>query len=414
MSGDANDCYLCGAKNDAGASFCGRCNGQLLQLGEAPADPEPEVVDDEPIELHPETSKRMDAKSRLGQLRRKSTLDDSRLSDALGLAGVDDADLDAATEPAPTTAIPKATLSTEIPMLGTHAAVSTTRSLRPEAPSRRVWVLLGLLFLATAALGYTTLNQQPEALAFNDEESTFTTTTTTTTIATTTTEAPLTIPEVDRLYGNAFVHVELIQCAAPVAEGAGPTLEATALSSGVNIDLTTTIIDASPLPGADLARLITRTNTRLALVRTQPSGVTTAITLPDIDADETLQLNEEPTGGTAFTVHFDSESDTVITEAGTNAASPFIAVNDQNQVLHVQIAGQRLGHQDLLDVQTTVDVDNDAAASGDNICTAMNVLSFPDDVVQADLATTPQDTGLEDTDVEDSEIVEPEPTEEVE
>ena len=142
MSGDANDCYLCGAKNDAGASFCGRCNGQLLQLGEAPADPEPEVVDDEPIELQPKTSKRMDSKSRLGQLRRKSTLDDSRLSDALGLAGVDDADLDAATEPAPTTAIPKATPSTEIPMLGTHAAVSTTQSLRPEAPSRRVWVCL--------------------------------------------------------------------------------------------------------------------------------------------------------------------------------------------------------------------------------------------------------------------------------
>lgn len=403
MSGDSNDCYLCGAKNELGASFCSRCNGQLLQLGEEPDTSEPELVD-EPIEMEPDTPKRTDARSRLGQLRRKSTLDDTRLSDALGLDTINDSDLDAATEPTPANAIPKASPSTKIPMLGTRPAFSTSRSLRQEAPSRRVWVLLGLLVLATAWLGYSTLRSQPEALAFSDEGSTFTTTTTTTTIAPTTTEAPLTVPEVDNRYGDAFVHVELIQCSAPGADGAAPTVETMVFSSGVNIDQTTAAIDISPLPQANLARLITRTNTRFALVRTQTTAGAVAISIPDIDLDETLQLGDEAVGPAKFTVHFDAGSDTVTTEAGTTTESPFIAVNEQNEVLHLEIAGQQFDRQDLIDAQTTVEVDNDAEASAENICTLLNVLSFTDGAVQTAPAETTEDADTADTN----------PTEEVE
>ena len=77
-----HQCYLCGAQNDPSASFCSRCNGQLLSLGNEPepeAAPEPEVPE-------VEEKKGPDNFSRLRQLRRKSTLDDSRLSDALGLS----------------------------------------------------------------------------------------------------------------------------------------------------------------------------------------------------------------------------------------------------------------------------------------------------------------------------------------
>ena len=105
-----HECYLCGAKNDPAASFCSRCSGQLLKLGSDP-EPQPEVVA-EP-ELPVVEKKKSEKTSRLSQLRRKSTLDDSRLSDALGLGG------EAPTPGIPeaqVTAVPKAKTATDIPI----------------------------------------------------------------------------------------------------------------------------------------------------------------------------------------------------------------------------------------------------------------------------------------------------------
>jgi len=139
MPDHSSDCYLCGAQNSANASFCVRCNGQLLRLPTVDAEPEapgPSESDEESeVAKAAEPSAGSDQFRRLRQLRRKSTLDDSRLSDALGLNDSESPDM--VLPPTTVNAVPKASQAKDIPIIGTIAGAVPQKTLRSE-PSRRV------------------------------------------------------------------------------------------------------------------------------------------------------------------------------------------------------------------------------------------------------------------------------------
>lgn len=360
-----HECYLCGAKNDPAASFCSRCSGQLLKLGSDP-EPQPEVVA-EP-ELPVVEKKKSEKTSRLSQLRRKSTLDDSRLSDALGLGG------EAPTPGIPeaqVTAVPKAKTATDIPIIGTMPGSS--RGLRKEDPSRRVFVLLGLLVLAVGWLAWTTFGSasapEPDNLAFEE------TTTTTLLPTTTTTEAPIrewSQGDVDALFGDTMVIVQLIACV-----GEEPT---TVQTSGINIDTNTTLIDTAPLPSARSARIFTPLGaSREAIITTKSNGATVAVS-PRRGSDS-LRLGGEPVGENRFLLEFDQATneltiDTVTSGEQLSGNGTQLLVSNQGEAVEARIAGRTFDHEQLADsVDTLVSVEG-AEVSPDDPCTWPSGLAF--------------------------------------
>ena len=128
MAGSTSDCYLCGATNDADASYCVRCNGQLLKLPAFDLDDEDpsaaEASNSDPIAEapDPEEQQARTRSSRLSQLRRKSSLDHQRLSDALGLGGQEEQD-------APVTTDMPETKVTAVPVSYTHLTLPTNREV---------------------------------------------------------------------------------------------------------------------------------------------------------------------------------------------------------------------------------------------------------------------------------------------
>jgi len=255
--------------------------------------------------------------------------------------------------------------------------------------------LLGLLVLATAWLGYITLNSStPDSLAFNVES---VTSTTAPPAPTTTTEAPIrqwSAGEVDGRYRDAFVHVELSSCSAPGPDGAPATVTNMALSVGINIDQATTVIDTTPLPGARLAQIVSQTgSSRIAILDPQPSGVTVGHS-PTLTRND-LQLASDPAGDTTFFTSFESEQNRVSTSTSPIDELAVIAVTNQGDVSYVEIGGRRLEVHDLGELTLQQSDDSDASDSeeetptdavrvnteietaADNICSWVNALELP-------------------------------------
>jgi len=236
-----------------------------------------------------------------------------------------------------------------------------------------------LLLIATAWLGYNTLRTQtPENLAFAPAEETAPTSSTTTT----TTEAPVrewNAGEAEGRYSSSFVHIELIDCTALDPDGA-PT---TTGSAGINIDETTTLIDSSPLPGANLARVISRTgSTRIALLEAQSSGssvgYTAVFTRNSLDIETIEEDQAVPLAGeTRFFVQFESDRNAISTSSEPVAALPYIAVTNQGEVSQVQIDGRSFERDTLLSLTGTATVNSDAEAPGADVCAWTNVLNLP-------------------------------------
>ncbi len=360
-----HECYLCGAQNDPSASFCSRCNGQLLSLGN---EPEPvEAVAPEPEVPEVKEKKGNDKSSRLRQLRRKSTLDDSRLSDALGIQSDDVGD---GFPESKVSAVPKAKTASDIPIIGTLPGASS-RELREDAPGRRVFVLLGLLMLATAWLGWTTLassSPQPQEQASE-------TTTSTTFPTTTTTEAPIrewNQSEVDSQFGDAMVIVQLISCV-----GEEPTIVET---SGINIDSNTTLIDSSPLPSARSARIFTPLGSnRPAVIATRSTGATIAVS--PVRGNDHLRLGDQPAGDTRFALDFDPAVNQVSIQnvaPSSQLAGPGtqLLVTNQGEAVEARIANRTFDFDDLVgSVDTVVGVEG-TEASPNNPCTWPGALAF--------------------------------------
>lgn len=387
MTDNGHECYLCGAQNEPTASFCSRCNGQLLSLGNEPApaaaapEPEPEISE-------VAATKGDEKTGRFSQLRRKSTLDDSRLSDALGLNN------DSVAEATNTqvTAVPKAKGASDIPLIGTRPGLSTSRSLRDEDPGRRVLVLLGALLLATAWLGWTTLRSngpvQPSVASA-------TPTTTTTTSSTTPTTAPViewNESEAQGQFGDTLVLVQLISC---VGEGV------TAETSGINIDEHTTLIDTAPLPTARSARIFTRTGaSRVAVITTKSTGATVAVS-PTRTTDH-ADISTNPIGEPRFQLEFDQAENRVsITRISSDADfsgdQAQLLVNSQGDASAAGVGGRTFTQEQLADSLDTVTPIEGADGSADDPCTWPAALAF----ASGNTSTTP--TSIEETSGEGSD-----------
>ena len=366
MTDQGHECYLCGNKNDPGASFCARCNGQLLSLG---SEPEPSAPEPEPVpEVVEESQPKEEKTGRLRQLRRKSTLDDSRLSDALGLSqDGEDSLADIATPQV--TAVPKAKSATDIPLLGTRSRVGP--ALRDEDPGRRVLVLLGLLVLATAWLGWTTLSGREPA---GPTVASATPTSTTTTTTPTTSEAPLiewNESEAEGQFGDSLVLVQLISCA-----GEGTTAEA----AGVNINEHTTLIDTSPLPSARSARIFSRSGTsRVAVITTKSTGATVAVSPTRVTSHADIET--DPIGEPRFQLQLEAAANRVsitrvnsISELGGDAVQ--LLVNGQGDASAARVGGRTFTQEQLADSVDTVIPVEGAEGSADDPCTWPAALAF--------------------------------------
>ena len=289
------DCYLCGAQNDATADHCARCNGQLLRI---PSDTVDDTVDDATsADLVDEAAAEAPAEAEVERKRnrrklRKGTVQEQRLSDALGLPPeLIDAEEDPEDPLIETvvTSIPRATPSADIPLLGTRAGAIPQAALKDSEFGRNTYILLFLLVLATGWLGYSTLtgsSSQPDSIAFTG-------TTTTSSTSTTTTEAPRNVlPEetILSLFRDAFVRVEIYECVSEVVNELErePILE----TAGISIDTNNVMVGSTTNIGSGVAFIRPRLSGtgRVALLTRTPDG-TIATSLRG--TSNHLRLNED-------------------------------------------------------------------------------------------------------------------------
>lgn len=361
------DCYLCGASNPPDADFCTRCDGQLLKIGlDAEFHDEPEL-DELPGEVDGAPEDEADAPGtpkKLRQLRLKS-VEDSRLSDALGLgAGEADGEWD---DDAPI-AFPKAGPAAGIPMIGTRQPPPTAEAM-VERSSRPVYVLLGMLFAVVAWMAYNALfirdDSLPESLALTN-----------TTLApqtTSTTEAPprpWSSAEVGGKFGPTFVRVTLIDCPIEQADAPIPTqpLEEWTVF-GVTVNEHSVLVAGSDLRTADVATIRSRFgNTALARISLPKNGVGVATT--DRSLNRTLSLVEEPIGNDVYFVSYDDEFATTTVTTERSDVPIEITVTDQGEATAVRLE-QGIAELDLLHeistYRTTIE-ENPAPRRGGTIC----------------------------------------------
>ena len=349
----SSDCYLCGARNEPDASYCERCNGQLLRI---PVEEEPEetisidsIVDDisEPPE---EKIEQPVAKPRTRV--RKGSLQDQRLSDALGLN-------ETATNIQPdlvdtvVTSIPRATPSADIPLLGTRAGMVSQSSLSETEFGKRTYVLLALLLIATAWLGYSTLTGKgstPDSIAFTG-------TTMPPSSTTTTTEKPERVwkaNEVEGRYSFSLVRLDLIRC--PLGEDDEPEIVET---TGVNLTTNNVIFNTAPMPGADLAIIKNRTGARrLAIIERSPDGLsiatTTTPTSRNLRIDSSLEAAES-----AFFVAYNPTTNVVTTTTERQALPVQIQVGTNGEALAVILDLQTIPVEQLHEINSRVETKPD-------------------------------------------------------
>ena len=329
----SSDCYLCGASNEPDASFCTRCNGQILRIPDEPDASEPPEVDtsiDVPAE-QPEPAPEPATKPRVR--RQKGSVQDQRLSDALGLAD-DVSSIDADLVDTVVTSIPRATPSAEIPMLGTRAGAIPQSSMGSSEFGPRTYALLGLLVLAVAWLGFVTLtgdkDSTPDSIAFTG-------TTVPPATSSTTTEKPERVwssSDVEARYSFAFVRVDLITCA--TEDVPQEMIEA----AGVNLNARSIVFDGSEMPNADYAIIKNRTGSRrLAIIERTNDGVFIATSRVSSSQNLEIDPSVEP-AESSFFVAYNPSNNTVTTtetlqnlpvqvEAGANGEPLAIHFDDQ-------------------------------------------------------------------------------------
>lgn len=398
MGDETNNCYLCGAPNEPDASHCVRCSGQLLRLPSPEPDPpsKPALAPGTDLGLDelrgeldeaPESKKSRPAQQR--RLRRKGSIEDDRLSDALGLHGDSDsseADITEAANPV----IPRAKPLSEMPILGSQP-VAPSKHKGNEEPGKRILVLLGLLFLATAWLGYTTLQTPPappESVALADADLS--------PDPPTNTEPPIrawTQTEIDSRYEDTFVYVELATCSRPDPTTGDSEILNSVESHGVAINDAIVVADLNPLPSATAAQVTTRLGQRrFAIVGASDNGERVVLS-PTPTRDQLL--GEAPDGASLFQLTFDPATNTVTTaellatsDLGDQAT---IVATDQGGVSLLGIGGREITFEELTALSGAVIVEGEAAAQGD-ICDWAQVMRSAAEVPitePADLDDTP-------------------------
>ena len=350
-----SDCYLCGARNEPEASYCVRCNGQLLSI---PAQEETDLefvsIDDIVDDIsEPETLAVAEA-PRQNRRPRKGSLQDQRLSDALGLQ--DDVEIesqDNALGLADTvvTSIPRATPSADIPLIGTRAGAVPQSAMQSKEFGRRTYILLALLLLATAWLGYGTVrggDDAPDSIAF-----TSTIVPPSTTSSTIKPDREWRLSEVDGRFAQTFVRIDLIRC--PLGEGSTAQVVE---SVGVAINTNNVIIDATPLPAADIAWVRSRTGSRrLALLERTVDGlyVATAMT----STSRNLGIEADSPGEPAFFVSYDPETNDVETSSSDNGGLVQILVSPNGDAHSVRIGGRTFSAAALGVIDTRIERDEE-------------------------------------------------------
>lgn len=372
MSESTFDCYLCGTSNDADADLCTNCGGQLLKLGtfddDIDDDEQGVAGENEVDELAhmadfedqpPPKPKAAATKASKNPIKNRlnrsihTSIEDKRLSDALGLTKeADDDGLDQLNTEV--TSIPRARAAENIPVLGTKTVSEGTRTqyVDDDEISTVAYVALAALILITAWFGYDTLfrgsgSAEPDNIAFVD--------TTTTLPPTTTTEAPdpgFTPDQVNFIFGSAIVRIVPYACNEGFGSSVGDPMPAIAINDR-------SVLLPSNLPdGTNIVQIVTRTgSTRIGVVSNEggvPVATSNVLTSRNIEIAET-------TNDADFYVGYDLESNTVTTAESSQQSDAEITVSSLGALNEVRIGSAVTSAEQLRDIDRMVEFDFELA-----------------------------------------------------
>ena len=422
MASDSFDCYLCGTTNPPEADHCTSCSGQLLRLpSEESHDDEPDEFDlvgdfedPEPPAEEPEEPKAK--KSRLSPMQRRlqsavhGSVEDQRLSDALGLSepadestSVEDDDGDNALDQLHTevTSIPQTKAAENIPVIGTQGQPGTKaiHYTDDDEVGPIAYVITAMLIVATVWFGYDTLfrdrSPSPDTIAFTD-------TTTTTITTTTTTEAPETtvpIDEVDFRYGPTIVRAVPFDCDVGREAMADPVI-------AVAFDEHSVVLGNNLPAGADVVQIVTRTgNIRVGVVSNQ-GGINVATSNAPTTRNLGLeQLEASPASAApAYFVGYDVEANVIYTTETSQSFDAEITVSDEGSPLDIRIGGTTFAANDLAALDISFEIDGNLPGRADvcGIAAALtpvaNATSLNTDGTDDEAGENGTDADLEETD----------------
>lgn len=389
MAGSSFDCYLCGTTNPPEADHCTSCSGQLLRL---PGDePEPEDVDElghvadfEDPEPPPQPEDARSAKkSKLSPMQRRlrssvhSSVEDQRLSDALGLsepAEASSSDVSTATDDygldqlnTEVTSIPQTKAAENIPVIGagSHQGSSAVHYTDDDEVGPIAYFITALLIVATVWFGYDSLfrdrNPQPDNIAFIES------TTSTSVTSTTTTEAPPTtvpIDEVDFRFGPTIVRAVPYDCDVSDDPVGDPVI-------AVAIDEYSVVLANSLPAGVDTVQIVTRTGNIRTGVVTNQGGINVATSNAPTSRNLGLEQVDLPVvaPAPAYFVGYDAEANLIYTTETSQSFDAEISVSDEGHPLEVRIGGSSFSTTDLAAIDVLIEIDEDAPARGGNSCT---------------------------------------------
>lgn len=351
-----------------------RCDGQLLKLPVEPVDiatAPTEFIDD----AVPDVEEDVVQKSRRRRARSGSA-EDQRLSDALGLTE-DDGDVDPDFIDTVVTSVPRATQSASIPLIGTRTGMVPQSAMHSSEFGIRTYVLLGLLLLATAWLGWATLSGgestdlTPDNLAFTNSTVPAVSTTTTEAVSRQWSEA-----EAVGHYGPAFTRVQLYTCPSETPEGGLTKVQPVddMWTSGIAIDEHNVLLNAIDLRGANVAIIRARNGAqRLSIVSPGRSGTRIATTLSPISRNLDLEASAE--GNPTFYLTYDQESNVVESRAEPASAPLELTVSDVGALLGVRIGVTHFDNEQLVQINWLAEpVDDEDAPKPETICDRANQL----------------------------------------
>lgn len=368
MSASAStDCYLCGARNDLEADFCVRCDGQLLKLPSesldlAVDDPAELIVDDVPDVEEDIVQRPKHRRPRSG------SVEDQRLSDALGMNSHEDIDpefIDTIV-----TGVPRATQSASIPVIGTRTGMVPQAAMHAKEFGVRTYALLFMLVLATAWLGWSALagvdaDQKPDNLAFTNPTLPVQTTTTTVAQRREWSEA-----EAVGNYGAAFTRVLLYDCPSETPEGGTVKVEPLddIWTSGIAVDEHNVILNTTDLRTANVAVIRARNGARrLAVLEAGPRGTRIATTNSTIS--RRLDLDTPPDGEPTFHLTYDQETNAVDSSNAPTDEPLEITVTGVGDISHVTVGSSRVVFSDLLLIDRRVEpIEDEEAPPPETLC----------------------------------------------
>lgn len=410
------ECYLCGSHNEPDASFCVRCNGQLLHIPSEP-DPAPaasaapaadrlaELDDlresDDSSDNEAGGTKRF--KSRRG---RTVNLEDQRLSDALGLTEeVPEEDEEGLFAETVVTSIPRATQSSDIPLLGTRPGVIPQSAMSSRETGRKTYVLLALLLVFTGWFGYNTITRsplgQPDSIAFVSTTSVAPTTTTTTVKP----PRQWKLSEVQGRYNSVFVTVTFFDCDAELQPGQAVREPVGEVRNGIILSTNNVVVDGAPA-GADVAEIRNRTGQRRnAIVDRTLDGLT--VVTSTRQTPRHLSLEGPITDQPKFYVGYDPETNIAATLEESNREVPSeVLVTATGDVHSARLDGRMFTAEALSSIDIRYEIDPDAeAVAAPTVCTNLQTLRriVPEGVQLDDSAIEPTDPDDAISDVSDEE-----------